>query len=223
MATKTILNGDFTNLIPILQNSGYFDSVEQTQTSGIYYLTCTSGNLTFKIGGFNSSSQWNIYAKSGIAEHDRGTNSADAEDYYIESAYECENGISIVCKSARVLICKNNHDKTMVAFGESEPRTGFSTLSEKTAAVMNTICAIADGDDDTYKFFINNTYVAIYDRVFNQTLPISIPTQSGYGETSFSVGAKLLLLPQSREIGSFLYDGKLYFSDGYFAIEDQEE
>lgn len=220
MATKTILNGDFTNLIPILRT--YFNSVEQTQTAGIYYLTCTSGNLIFKIGGFNDASQWNIYAKSGISEHDRGTSGGDGQDYYVDSVYECERGISIVCRSARILICKNNRGKTMVAFGESEPRTAYNTLSEKTAAVMNTICAIADGDNDTYKFFINNTYAAIYDREFNQTLPISIPTQAGYGETSFSVGAKLLLLPQSRGIGSFLYDGKKYFSDGYFAIEDQE-
>lgn len=221
MATKTILNGSFTKLIPILQNSGYFDSVEQTQTSSIYYLTCISGNLTFKIGGFSSEYQWNIYAKSGIAEYERETVSSDDSDYRVDSVYECEKGISIVCQSARILICKNNRGKTVVAFGASKPNASLP-IKEKTAAVMNTICAIADGDDDTYKFFINNTYAAIYDRVFNQTLPISIPTQAGYGETSFSVGAKLLLLPQSREIGSFSYDGKKYFSDGYFAIEDQE-
>ena len=132
MATKTILNGSFTPLIPILQNSGYFDSIVQRETSPIYNLTCTSGNLIFKIGGFNDASQWNIYAKSGISEHDRGTSSDDDRDYYVDSVYECEKGISIVCRSARILICKNNRGKTMVAFGDSEPRTAYSTLSEKT-------------------------------------------------------------------------------------------
>lgn len=222
MARHTTLNGSFTPLIPILQNSGLFDTVEQTVTSGIYSLTCTSGSLTFKIGGFISDSLWSVYAKSGPAEHSREGRDADATDYRVEDVYECEAGIAIVCKCARLLICKNNIGKTMVAFGESTPNTSQTDIEAKTGGVMNTICAIADGDGDEYKMLINNTYAAIAKRTFNQTLPIPIPTQADFDTVSYADGALLVLLPQSRDTGYVVYGGKRYFTDGYFMIEDGE-
>ena len=222
MARHTWLNGSFTQLIPILQNSGLFDTVEQTVTSGFYYLICTSGSLTFKIGGFYSPDLMSVYAKSGPAEHIREGFNADATDYRVEDVYECEAGIAIVCDCARLLICKNNLGKTMVAFGESTPNMAQTDIEVKTGSVMSTICAIADGDGDVYKMLMNNTYAGIAKRTFNQTLPIPIPTQADFDTVSYADGALLVLLPQSRDTGYVVYGGKRYFTDGYFMIEDGE-
>ena len=230
MATQHALNGSVDALGALLgeggAGAGYFDNISyEDHGEGIKEIVCQSDSLCFRLGGMSAYSvyAWCIGCTSGNASHVRGSNSGDdATDYNPLYAYVCEKGISIETARARILITKTNNGKTAVAFGESEPRTMSSSegIAKKTAAVMNTICAIADGDGDTYKFFINNCYNLIYDRLFNQTLIIPIPTQAGFGVASYTDHAGLILLPQTRDICNFTYNNKRYFSDGYFAIED---
>lgn len=230
MATQHALNGSVDALGALLGEGGagvgYFDNISyENHEGGIKEIICQSDSLYFRLGG---TSAYNVYAwcigcTSGNASHVRASASGDdATDYNPLYAYVCEKGISIETARARILITKTNNGKTAVAFGESEPGTisSHEGIAKKTAAVMNTICAIADGDGDTYKFFINNCYNLIYNRLFNQTLIIPIPTQAGFGVTSYTDHAGLILLPQTRDICHFTYNNKRYFSDGYFAIED---
>lgn len=233
MATQYTLDGSLPALKAVLDQTDYFDEVTlNTVTSqGNGDILCMSGDLAFRLGGYTqaSSSYWVIGAGivgSAVTTYTRDSNSYDNPfDYRPAVAYACEKGISILCDRGRILITKNNSGKTVVAFGENSPTRTINDPAEKTAAVMNTICAIADGDADTYRFFINNcsSYTYTHRRLYNQTLIIPIPTQAGFGTVSYTDHAGLLLLPQTLDVCNFTYNGKRYFSDGYFVIEDGEE
>lgn len=231
MATQYALNGSVDALGALLGEGGagvgYFSNISyEDHAGGIKEIVCQSDSLYFRLGGMTgySANAWCVGCTSGNVSHVRynGNSGDDTTDYNPLHAYVCEKGISIETARARILITKTNNGKTAVAFGDSTPGTSSSSegIAKKTAAVMNTICAIADGDGDDYKFFINNCYNNIYDRLFNQTLIIPIPTQAGFGAVSYTDHAGLILLPQTRDICNFSYNNKRYFSDGYFAIED---
>ena len=231
MATQYTLDGSLAALKAVLDQTDYFDEVTlNTVTSqGNGDILCMSGDLAFRLGGYiGDSSYWVIGAGivgSAVATYTRDSNSyGNQADYRPAVAYACEKGISILCDRGRILITKNNSGKTVVAFGENSPAQTISDPAEKTAAVMGTICAIADGDADTYKFLINNcsAYTYQHRRLFNQTLIIPIPTQAGFGTVSYTNSAGLLFLPQTLDVCNFMYKGKRHFSDGYFAIEDGE-
>ena len=42
------------------------------------------------------------------------------------------------------------------------------------------------------------------------------------GTVSYTPTVALLYLPQTRDVCNLAYNSKRYFSDGYFAIEDEE-
>lgn len=232
MATQYTLDGSLAALKAVLDQTDYFDEVTLNTVASKEnsVILCMSGGLAFRLGGDNrSASYWVIGAGivgSAVTTYTRDGNTSYGNhmDYRPSVAYVCEKGISVFCDRGRILFTKNNNGKTVVAFGENDPAKPINDPAEKTAAVMGTICAIADGDADTYKFLINNcsAYTYTHRRVFNQTFIVPIPTQAGFGTVSYTDHAGLLLLPQTLDVCNFTYNGKRYFSDGYFAIEDGE-
>lgn len=232
MATQYTLDGSLAALKAVLDQTDYFDEVTlNTVTSqGNGDILCMSGDLAFRLGGYGRNvNGWTVGAgsvqyQSTTYTRDPTTDYGNQADYRPAVAYVCEKGISVFCDRGRILFTKSNNGKTVVAFGEQIPNITTNDPAEKTAAVMGTICAIADGDSDTYKFFINNCSAYTYQnrRLFNQTFIIPIPTQAGFGTVSYTDHAGLLLLPQTLDVCNFPYNGKRYFSDGYFAIEDGE-
>lgn len=231
MATQYTLDGSLAALKDVLDQTDYFDevSINTVTSEDNGDIMCMSGDLAFRLGGYiGGSGNWAIGA--GIVGSAVTTYTRDSHDYYNNSdyrpsvAYVCEKGISVFCDRGRILITKNNSGKTVVAFGESQPGQTISDPAERTAAVMGTIAAFADGDSDSYKYIINNCNAYTYQsrRLFNQTLVIPIPTQAGFGTVSYTNSAGLLFLPQTLDVCNFTYNGKRYFSDGYFAIEDGE-
>lgn len=229
MATMYVLNGSVDALGDLLSSGGagvgYFGSITYNDHgSGQKEIVCQSDSLYFRLGGFGSNVyNWNIQCTSGNTTCTReSTGGDDGTDYTLSCAYVCEKGVSIVCARGRILITKTNNGKTAVAFGAYTPGTTSPSagVPQKTAHVMSDICCIADGDEDTYKPLTNNVKNSTYDRLFNQTLIIPIPTQPAFGTVSYTNHAGLILLPQTRDICNFTYNNKRYFSDGYFAIED---
>lgn len=232
MATQYTLDGSLPALKAVLDQTDYFDEVtlNAVTSQGNGDILCMSGDLAFRLGGYGRDAYyWTVGASS--VQHPNTSYTRDPDntygnqaDYRPAVAYVCEKGISVFCDRGRILFTKNNSGKTVVAFGEQSPAGYINDPAEKTAAVMGTICAIADGDADTYKFLINNCSAYTYTnrRLFNQTFIIPIPTQAGFGTVSYTDHAGLLLLPQTLDVCNFTYNGKRYFSDGYFAIEDGE-
>lgn len=229
MAIYYPINGSVTALGSLLDTGGagegYFENISYVDRgAGQKQIVCQSGLLYFRLGGNTEYAyNWNVECESGTTVKKRQSTSGDDEtDYRPIGAYVCEKGISIICSRARILITKTNNNKTTVAFGNATPGTESTStgIAVKTAAVMSEICCIADGDEDTFKPLTNNVTGSTYDRLFNQTLIIPIPTQAGFGTVSYTNHAGLILLPQTRDICNFTYDNKRYFSDGYFAIED---
>ncbi|HAM68988.1 MAG TPA: hypothetical protein DCP68_05185 [Ruminococcus sp.] len=226
--TYTLINGDFSILKTVLTNSGYFTSVEDGSfEAGVdpnrwtynNALICTADGVAgfFKYGwmrhnGYNV----NIY---GLAVNQGRTPSFELtagwsgdmdDDYFPVATYQTSNGLSIICRRARILITRNQKGKTVVVTGSNQPISSGSS----TDYIMGAISAIATTDDTELAAFPMQTAIEW------QTLLVPICTQSS--TVSYTDKAALLAHKQYAVIGDILYGGKRYFSDGYFAIEDGE-
>lgn len=226
MATQVNINGDLSALKTVLEDSGYFDTVTVESTGGVGKLTAVKNDLTFYLGdGFGagaSSGRWGVKAQSVGTEYcwSPAEDNRYATICRPDIAYICSGGISIKCRIGRIVITKTNNGKTAVLFPENHEYNGTDEqLSDSTNA---TIAAIAEGDTDTFKYFRNNCSYATGGRRFNQTYLVPIPTNAGMGTRSYTSQAALLFLPQTRDHCNFTYNNKRYFSDGYYAIEDEE-
>lgn len=226
MATYTHVDGNLQTLASILNNSGYFDTngVTYTPLDNFGYITCTKGDLTFKLGenigeGLASNS-WQIKASGLITTYVRAVSgNVNSNDYKPLDIYVCSGGISIVCKGGRIAIGKTNNNETAVAFGDN-PADQSGSDAERTAVTMSAICAIAESDSESYKYLINNTNIVAYNRRHPQTYLIPVPTNGSPEKVSYTPSVMLLWLAQTRDVCHFTYNNKRYFSDGYFAIED---
>lgn len=227
MATYTHVDGDLQTLANILNNSGYFDQggVTYTSLSNFGYITCTKGDLIFKLGEDLGEGRtvyaWQIKASGLVTTCTRSVSAAsvNTNDYKPLDVYVCSGGISIICKCGRIAIGKTNNNETAVVFGDN-PADQSGSDAERTAGTMSTICAIAESDSESYKYLLNNTAQGIYNRRHPQTYLIPVPTNGSPEKVSYTPSIMLLWLVQTRDVCHFSYNNKRYFSDGYFAIED---
>ena len=225
MATYTHVDGDLQTLANILNNSGYFDQggVTYTSESNFGYITCTKGDLMFKLGealgeGLTSNA-WQIKASGLVTTYTRSASGYNIYDYKPLDVYVCSGGISIICQCGRIAIGKTNNNETAVAFGDNPANRSLSD-AERTAATMSAICAISESDSESYKYLINNTNKERYAWRHPQTYLIPVPTNGSPEKVSYTPSVMLLWLAQTRDVCHFSYNNKRYFSDGYFAIED---
>lgn len=224
MATYTHVNGDFSKLKTVLENSGFFDSVESGSfsTGDWTYpnsIICSADGKTdfFKFGWWlHPSYDAAIYGlavnQGGTPSYEfvPGTASGQREDYFPVGTYVTQNGVSIVCRCGRILITRNQNGKLVVVTG-ANPAKSDST----TDYIMGKISAIAETDNVPFIAHTINTAIGY------QTHIIPICTMSS--TLSYTDKAGLLAYKQNTFIGNILYNNKRYFSDGYFAIEDPEE
>lgn len=228
MATYTHVDGDLQTLASILNNSGYFDTNGVTYTDrfeGFGYITCTKGDLTFKLGEDLGEAlavrSWQIKASGLVTTYTRSVSEAayNSNDYKPLDVYVCSGGISIICKCGRIAIGKTNNNETAVIFG-ADPANLSGSDAERTAQSMVYLCAIAESDSESFKSLINNTNKERYAYRYPQTYLIPVPTNGSLEKVSYTPSVMLLWLAQTRDVCHFSYNNKRYFSDGYFAIED---
>ncbi len=217
MAEYTYINGDFSKLKTVLENSGFFDSVE----SGTFAITGDSftglicGNEEkqgFLKYGNNGSFGYGYIVNEGAAAAPAYRDGKSNDTYFPVAAYATAYGVSIICRRSRILITRNQNGNTVVAVGCNS--TAASDLSSTVDAVMSTILAAAETDDVSEGGFTLNTVIGF------QTYIMPICTFSS--TLSYTDKAGMLTYKQNVTIGNILYNGKRYFSDGYFVIEDEE-
>lgn len=227
MATYTHVDGNLQTLANILDASGYFDQggVTYTSLSDFGYITCTKGDLTFKLGGDLGeglvASAWQIKASGLVTTYTRSVSAAstNTNDYKPIDVYVCSGGISIICKCGRIAIGNTNNNETAVMFGADIASVSGSD-AERTAQSMAYLCAIAESDSESFKSLINNTNKERHAYRYPQTYLIPVPTHGSPENASYTPSVMLLWLAQTRDVCHFSYNNKRYFSDGYFAIED---
>lgn len=223
MATYTNINGDFTLLKTVLENSGLFESVtDGTFRTGTWtYTHCVICKANGKSGFFKYG--WMLHGGFYVNLYGLAVNqgltpcyefvpdysSGKQDDYFPVAAYVTANGVSIVCRRARILITRNQNGKVVVVTGANEPAAGSTTDS-----FMSRITALSVYDDAERRAFPVNTEIGF------QTMIIPVCTASS--ELSYTDKAGLLAYKQSNAVGNILYGDKRYFTDGYFAIEDPE-
>ncbi|MCQ2408521.1 MAG: hypothetical protein MJ065_08370 [Oscillospiraceae bacterium] len=223
MASYTYINGDFAVLKTVLENSGFFDTVEtgSFKTGSWTYpnsIICSvdGKNGFFKFGwwlhaGFNVSI-YSLAVNQGSTpgyEFVPSYESGMQDDYFPVGVYVTSNGISIVCRRARILITRNQNGKVVVVTGANPAKSDSST-----DYIMSAVCAISTDDNVERIVFPVNTAIGY------QTMIQPLCT-AAYN-LSFTNKAGLLAYKQSNAIGNIRYGEKCYFTDGYFAIEDEE-
>lgn len=217
MATYTRINGDFSILKTVLENSGFFDSVE----NGTFDIT--SANFTGLICGTEETQNFFKYGRHETYGYgyivNQGSDATTAyrdgksnDTFFPVAAYATTYGVSIICRRSRILITRNQSGKTVVAVGCNS--TAASNLSSTVDAVMSSIYAVAETDDEPYGGYTLNTSIGF------QTYIVPICTMSSI--LSYTDKAGLLAYKQNVAIGNTQYNNKRYLSDGYFAIEDPE-
>jgi hypothetical protein len=234
MAEYTVLNGDLDILKNVLENSEYFTTVTKVNGSNFGRIEAVKGDLTFKFGegiAPSGGGTWAVSASGKVTSAARTPgNSGSASDGHLDyepiGVYECAGGMSIICKSGRIAITKTNNNETAVAFGSCVSESNIMDLAYRLEKNMAYAECIAESDDgDNYTFINNiNIYAGVtgLSRRYSQTLLAPLITQSHTGRSSYLAKAKILLYAQSRDVCNIMYNGKRYFSDGYFAIEDPE-
>ena len=221
MAEYTYVDGVFSILRTVLENSGFFDIVATGDFSvgGMAYsgvLCSTNENSEFFKFGRNNAygGMFSFIVNQGATpsyEFRPGEDYPNQRtDYYPLSTYATPNGVSIVCSRARILITRNQNGKVVVVTG-ANPVIADST----TDYIMGQISAIAETDNVPFIAHTINTAIS------HQTYIMPICTMSS--ALSYTDKAGVLAYKQNTAIGNILYNGKRYFSDGYFAIEDEEE
>lgn len=217
MATYTRINGDFSTLKTVLENSGFFDSVE----NGTFDIT--NANFTGLICGTEETQNFLKYGRNDSYGYgyvvNQGSDATTAyrdgksnDTFFPVATYATTYGVSIICRRSRILITQNKSGKTVVAVGCNS--TAASNLSSTVDAIMSTIYAVAETDDEPYGGYILNTSIGF------QTYIVPICTMSS--TLSYTDKAGLLAYKQNVAIGNIVYNDKRYLSDGYFAVEDPE-
>lgn len=237
MATRTYINGDPHLLKQFLEESGYFDSVtieENVTYNSIDYLnliTCeASGGVTLRIGNMNTHTTGN-YTDTYVIDY--ANENSIHEDWYgykrqnlssdaVRTAlcpvygYQCSGGFTLIMNAARMIVTKNNHYEIVVALTTNDMnKGGNASYNIETAAKQITAYA----SSDVLPVVRHNTNTTIG----TQTSLSPICTSADYGQTSYTTTAFWMDYKQHDAVGWFMYDGKRYFSDGYFAILDEED
>lgn len=229
MATYTYINGDLSKLKTVLENSGYFDSVEtgkvDWQSSTNSGLRCIiNGTAVFQIGigtivyaQVGHGNVWSLVViGNGVSTGYTGifTTNADSttmNNYKPIEAYQAANGLVIICDAGHILITKNQNGDTVIVYG-----SGYQTSSKNTANdVMKTVVALSNTDTLVPRSATVNL------TAFGQTLLIPICTCSSIA--SYTDKAFFMFYRQYNITGYIQYGGKRYFTDGFYAVEDEEK
>lgn len=149
--------------------------------------------------------------KSATVFDTKSANTATAGTYTIS---KCNGGIMVIAGSESsnemsLILTKTNNDVTAVIVG--------SGTSNRANALTQSIIAAAWGDaEDATK---TRTF---YPSAQNQTQFVSFTTYAKPDTTSYTPNAFYLPDGQyySLEYGKFIVNGKLYITNGYWAIED---
>ena len=142
------------------------------------------------------------------------TKTADTASAGTYTIAKCNGGIMVIAGSESshemsLILTKTNNDVTAVIVG--------SGTSNRKNALTNSICAAAWGDaEDATKTRWFDTSAE------NQTQFVSFTTYAKPDTTSYT--PKAFYLPDGQyydlEYGKFIVNGKLYITNGYWAIED---
>lgn len=240
MATRTYINGNPQILRQVLEDSGYFDSVKLETESGDAFIkydsksyhnliTCTaaSGEHTaeLRIGQLEYISHRDSFDirfenTNGIKERwyngEKSSNNTLRTVLFPVESYQCEGGLAIVMTNARMLITKSNLGEVVVVLTTSNMKLDSASSGLTVDTVAQQITPYATSDIPPVLNCPTNVAVG------TQTLLIPICTNANFDKPSYTVTAFWQAYKQYKNIGYLIYNGKRYFSDGYFAIEDTE-
>ncbi len=209
--TKTFIGMDFDLWKAFLDDSGMFSSVAKVDSGGVVTLTCNdeNGNAVLTISKTAAATVAFKARTTGGHEVTPASYTLSA-NYDTNYGYKCANGIMIGMKSNNaelfsVLIVRNNSGAlTFVLPNSTASRTSFYCVTY----------------EDTYPV---HSYV-IGNNNSNQTQIVSFVTNAPAGTISYTPDA--FYIPFREYAGGgyakFTMNGKMYMTDGYWAVRDSD-
>lgn len=194
------IGGDLTKLVAVLTASGLFASVTTASSQAV--CTDADGHTVLKIGAASINFSAYIDASTAFTQSSGG--------YQLKTAHTCTNGVILEFANAGnyiawVLLSKTNNGAVAVVYSPGTVPTGYS--------------ATAWGDDAVPATTGDMGFTA---RASYQTQFVPFITVPPGGSVSYTPNAFYMPYGNlfSSGNGSFIAGGKLYLTNGYWAILD---
>lgn len=220
--TKKVIS-TYSEMAQFLEDSGFFDSVEDDTSTNTIKCKDADNNIVFAIQDLSSAAKWYGYADASHSVYEQ------VGGVYC-TAYSTAKGLLFINgysssdqRGAACIVSKTNNGAYCVLLPKDNKCTWGGTI---TKAVDQQ--AIAWGDSAPYTNLVNPGIVTpsnnegyVVTETANQTIFLPIATHSAYGTPSFFADAFFLPISQYRIECVFEIDGVYYVTDGFVALRDE--
>lgn len=202
--SKTYLGGDLSSVSSFLDSTDLFSSVEFANGT----ITCKNNDDTTVLTITKPDNYTFTFTVSLTGSH---TWEKTYESHGLNYGYKCANGAFLVLNylsqenKYSVMITKNNDGKVSFVFPDSYSNRTY-------------VCCL------TYSDTFPVTYYTVAQSVAEQTVLSPFITNAPAGATSYTPGA--FYIPFGEYVGrgyaKFTMNGKMYMTDGYWAVRDSD-
>lgn len=202
--SKTYLGGDLSSVSSFLDSTDLFNSVEFANGT----ITCKNNDDTIVLTITKPDDYTWTFTVSLVGSH---TWEKTYESHGLNYGYKCANGAFLVLNYLSegnmysVMITKNNDGKVSFVFPDSYSNRSY-------------VCSL------TYSDSLPITYYTVAQSVAEQTVLSPFITNAPAGTTSYTPDA--FYIPFGEYVGrgyaKFTMNGKMYITDGYWAVRDSD-
>lgn len=220
--TKAVIT-TYAEMAQFLEESGFFDSVEDDTSTNTIKCKDADDNIVFAIQDLSSAAKWYGYADANNSVYEQVGG-------FVCTAYSTAKGLLFINgyssndqRGAACIVSKTNNGAYCVLLPKDNKCTWGGTI---TKAVDQQ--AIAWGDSAPYTNLVNPGIVTpsnnsgnVVTETANQTVFLPIGTHSAYGTPSYFADAFFLPISQYRSETVFTADGVKYITDGFACLKDE--
>ena len=213
----------YAEMFDFLDESGFFDTVEDDTSTNTIKCKDADGNTVFAIKDLGSAAQWYGYADASNSDYEQVggvycTAYSTAKGLLFVNGYSSGSSVGAAC-----VVSKTNNGAYCVLLPK-DTKSAYGGSIHKAIDQK----AIAWGDTAPFTNLVNsgvvvtahNSNVPVTETA-NQTIFLPIATHSAYGTPSFFADAFFMPISQYRIECVFEIDGVYYVTDGFVALRDE--
>lgn len=223
MAITKKLITTYAEMAQFIEDSGFFDSVEDDTSTNTIKCKDADDNIVFAIKDLVSAAQWYGYAdaNNSISEQVGGvycTAYSTAKGLMFVNGYASDSQRGAAC-----VVSKTNNGAYCVLLPK-DAKSAYGGSIHKAIDQQ----AIAWGDSAPFTNTVNSGVVVTghngsdpITETANQTVTLPIATHSAYGTPSYFADAFFLPISQFRSETVFEIDNVKYVTDGWVCLRDE--
>lgn len=223
MAITKKLITTYAEMAQFLEDSGFFDSVEDDTSTNTIKCKDADDNIVFAIQNLGSAATWYGYANAN-------TSASEQVGGFYCTAYSTAKGLMFINgyssssqRGAACVVSKTNNGAYCVLLPK-DTKSAYGGSIHKAIDQR----AIAWGDAAPFTNLVNSGVVVTrhdgkdpITETANQTITLPIATHSAYGTPSYFADAYFLPISQYRSETVFSVDGVKYVTDGFACLRDE--